>query len=242
MSLVPQWVTDWLSRRVSGETLRAQARAICPSPSPVLLRVLEKNLADGADVEKLKSAHARWCNAIPRCGNQPGQLCSAVDFPQIHKPDKFRPIGPTVRIAHMEACLGEEEAKRIGQYLKDPRKTALQRCMEKSPSTQPMTEEPTMPRTYPYIPSHADDLELGCTVTDRITGVSGVATAKCEYLTGCTQYCVTGKAKEDGKYPDTHWLDWQRLEVTLPNELADINTGRKDGCMDTPPGGAVRGR
>lgn len=96
-------------------------------------------------------------------------------------------------------------------------------------------------RSYPYTPEHADDIELGDTIRDLITGAEGVATSKCEALTGCTQYCVTGKVKEDGKYPEQHWLDWQRLEVLAASTLRHLNTKgmqeggrRRDGAMGHP--------
>jgi len=53
-------------------------------------------------------------------------------------------------------------------------------------------------------------IELGAKVVDNITGFRGTVTGRCEYLTGCRQYCVTPKAK-DGILSEGSWLDEDRL-------------------------------
>lgn len=56
-------------------------------------------------------------------------------------------------------------------------------------------------RSYPYYPNHQLDIELGSTVQDRISGLTGVVTARVEYLTGCTQYGITPKGDGAGEAP-----------------------------------------
>lgn len=56
-------------------------------------------------------------------------------------------------------------------------------------------------------------LKLGLTGKDKITGFEGVLTAKVEYLTGCTQYCLTPKAV-DNKLLDGSYFDEGRIEIT----------------------------
>ena len=93
-------------------------------------------------------------------------------------------------------------------------------------------------RSYPYYPNHQLDIELGSTVQDRISGLTGVVTARVEYLTGCTQYGITPKG--DGtKRGDTTYLDWQCLQVMEgAGALADLNTSattrRGDGAGEAP--------
>ena len=93
-------------------------------------------------------------------------------------------------------------------------------------------------RTHPYYPTHQQDIEMGSTVQDRISGLTGVVTARVEYLTGCTQYGIT--LRGDGtKVGDTTYLDWQRLQVKEgPGPLADLNTSattrRGDGAGEAP--------
>jgi len=57
-------------------------------------------------------------------------------------------------------------------------------------------------------------IDLGVEVTDEITGYSGTITGRAEYLTGCRQYCVTSKAK-DNVFKST-WFDEERLLKTKP--------------------------
>lgn len=55
-------------------------------------------------------------------------------------------------------------------------------------------------------------ISLGSKVKDCVTGFSGVVTGRAEYLTGCRQYSVMGRAK-DGKSGDGMWFDEDRLEI-----------------------------
>ncbi|MDR1340688.1 MAG: hypothetical protein LBK58_11650 [Prevotellaceae bacterium] len=53
----------------------------------------------------------------------------------------------------------------------------------------------------------------GVKVRCKITGLEGIVTGYCDYITGCAQYLVQPPAK-DGEYKDSHWLDEGRLETT----------------------------
>ena len=75
-------------------------------------------------------------------------------------------------------------------------------------------------------------VELGDKVKDLITGLTGVATARISYLTGCDQVGVTGCAGKDGKYPETHYLDIHRL-VVVKKQAVKLHS-HTDGAM-TPP-------
>lgn len=55
--------------------------------------------------------------------------------------------------------------------------------------------------------------ELGQEIVCKITGLKGIATARVEYINGCTQYALTPKA-EGSKYPDSVYLDQKQLEAT----------------------------
>ena len=67
-------------------------------------------------------------------------------------------------------------------------------------------------------------IQLGQKVKDKITGFTGIAIGKCEYLTGCTQYGVAPAAGKDSKIPDTHWFDENRIEVV--GKGITIKTGK----------------
>lgn len=53
-------------------------------------------------------------------------------------------------------------------------------------------------------------IEIGNFVKDTMTGYSGVATAKCEYINGHVQFYVETGGK-DGKPPEGSWFYEDRL-------------------------------
>ena len=56
-------------------------------------------------------------------------------------------------------------------------------------------------------------MKLGQIARDKITGFKGVLTGHANYLTGCDQYLLSPKCKEDGSHIDGRWFDEGRLEV-----------------------------
>ncbi len=56
-------------------------------------------------------------------------------------------------------------------------------------------------------------IALGTTVRDRVTGFTGLAVAKVEYLNGCVQICVKAPLDKDGKMVDGEYIDISQLEV-----------------------------
>lgn len=88
-------------------------------------------------------------------------------------------------------------------------------------------------------PAHARDIVLGSTVRCRVTGFTGTAISRVEYLTGCTQYGITPNQNE-GKLPSTEYMDWQRLEALdgSAERYADLlhspATARGDGAGPAP--------
>ena len=55
-------------------------------------------------------------------------------------------------------------------------------------------------------------IELGSTVKDVISGITGIVTGKVEYLTGCKQMLIQPRSK-DGEYVEPRWFDEDRLEL-----------------------------
>lgn len=55
--------------------------------------------------------------------------------------------------------------------------------------------------------------ELGSTVTDEITGFTGIVTGRVEYISGCNQLLVTARVGADGAVKDPQWFDEQRCAV-----------------------------
>jgi hypothetical protein len=54
-------------------------------------------------------------------------------------------------------------------------------------------------------------IELGKKYQDKFTGFVGVATARIEYVTGCTQFLLTPHVDKDGKKVDGEWFDEIRI-------------------------------
>jgi hypothetical protein len=56
-------------------------------------------------------------------------------------------------------------------------------------------------------------MKLGQTLKDKVTGFTGIATAKVEYLSGCVQFGLQPEIDKEGKVPDAAFFDFQRLEI-----------------------------
>jgi hypothetical protein len=76
-------------------------------------------------------------------------------------------------------------------------------------------------------------IDLGNTVRDVVTGLTGIVTAEVRYLTGCTQFCVLPPMRGD-KYPEGQYIDAQRLEFVDAGVM--VTATETGGVMsDTPP-------
>jgi len=79
------------------------------------------------------------------------------------------------------------------------------------------------------------EIRLGQKVKDKVTGFTGIAIARVEYLNGCVQICVKPKVKpKDNTYPDGQYLDIRQLKV-MPGGL-DIQPEDIGGDMSDIPG------
>ena len=76
-------------------------------------------------------------------------------------------------------------------------------------------------------------IKLGQTVRCKVTGIEGIATARCEYINGCIHYGVTPPSV-DGKYPDTSYIDEQQLKIVDNGILEENASG------DTPKKASTR--
>lgn len=61
--------------------------------------------------------------------------------------------------------------------------------------------------------------QLGDRMKDMITGFEGVATGYVRYLTGCHQFLLAPRVKDDGALVDSQWFDESRLKVTRGNAV-----------------------
>ena len=73
-------------------------------------------------------------------------------------------------------------------------------------------------------------IKLGMKAKDIITDREGIITAKAEYLTGCTQYAVTGKEKDS-----YDWVDEGRLLILDKTPIKLIKKDVSDGGPQQTP-------
>lgn len=63
-----------------------------------------------------------------------------------------------------------------------------------------------------------ENIVLGDTYTDSITGYTGVATAHCVYLSGDPRVEITALVTGQNPDPDGKWFDQARIARTVINE------------------------
>lgn len=66
-------------------------------------------------------------------------------------------------------------------------------------------------------------IELGMHVKDKVTGVTGVAVARTEYLTGCARISVQPTDVKDGKVADWVTLDEGQWDVIKSKNKVILN-------------------
>lgn len=70
----------------------------------------------------------------------------------------------------------------------------------------------------------------GDKVKEKITGFTGVITGTCFYITGCNQYLITSRSKDDSNKNIQLWYDEGRLDLVksakvVPNEVSTEEPG-----------------
>lgn len=81
-------------------------------------------------------------------------------------------------------------------------------------------------------------IKLGSKVRDMISGFTGIATGRSEFLYGCTQVSITPqRLDKDGKRIDVEWFDEQRVETIEERSapMSEDNSATSGGPQDTPP-------
>ena len=81
-------------------------------------------------------------------------------------------------------------------------------------------------------------IKLGAKVKDKVTGFTGIATSKVEYLNGCVQFCVVPRVKQkDNKMPDGVYVDIQQLERVGKGVVIEKKDEPGGAMLNTPPTG-----
>lgn len=57
------------------------------------------------------------------------------------------------------------------------------------------------------------EIKLGMKVKDTVSGLTGIAVARTEWLNGCTRYSIQPPIDKDLKVPDNYCVDEQQLEI-----------------------------
>jgi hypothetical protein len=78
-------------------------------------------------------------------------------------------------------------------------------------------------------------IKLGQKVKDTVTGFTGIATSRIEYLNGCVQYCLKPKVDKDGKMQDGIWFDDAQL-VVIGKGLCSKKDFKGGPIPDSPSG------
>lgn len=81
-----------------------------------------------------------------------------------------------------------------------------------------------------------DTIHLGDKVKDRITGFTGIATARCKYLNGCVQFCVEPKVDKDGDMRKHRYIDREQL-IVVPDRKTSKKVSKNEtgGVMPNCP-------
>ena len=56
-------------------------------------------------------------------------------------------------------------------------------------------------------------VDMGKKVKDKVTGLTGIITARSENLYGCNRYLIQPPAGKDSKVPDAWWVDEDQMTV-----------------------------
>lgn len=81
----------------------------------------------------------------------------------------------------------------------------------------------------------------GDTVKEKITGFTGVITGTCFYITGCNQYLITGKPKDEYSQAEALWYDEGRIELVESESVTEDSVSSEDNGCDITPAIGKRG-
>lgn len=85
----------------------------------------------------------------------------------------------------------------------------------------------------------ANKVELGESYRDTVTGFTGIATARVEFLNGCVRYTLEAGGEKPNDEPKELVFDEQRL-VEAKTDQAPEPTAKRGGSRPTPPRTGMR--
>ena len=80
-------------------------------------------------------------------------------------------------------------------------------------------------------------IQLGDVVKDKISGFTGVATCRLEYLNGCVRWAVHPRILHEGKPIEAQYFDTEQLDHVTPVEHVGFAkaVGATGGDRPAPP-------
>jgi len=83
--------------------------------------------------------------------------------------------------------------------------------------------------------NHQFKFELGKQARDKVSGFTGIITARVNFLTGCDRYCLKPKIMADGRSIESEYVDEGRIVIIDDGLTAeDVKADRGTGA-DTHP-------
>ena len=77
--------------------------------------------------------------------------------------------------------------------------------------------------------------ELCKRAKDKITGFEGIITARCEFLTGCSRYCIQPTVLKDGKPLDSIYFDEAQIDIVADGISEKEVQGKEKGACSPDP-------
>jgi len=74
---------------------------------------------------------------------------------------------------------------------------------------------------------------LGLKIKCKITGMTGTAIARIEYINGCVQYQIQPKKLKDGVPVEAKWFDEEQLEAVVATRKVRAKRRRTGGPPPT---------
>ena len=72
-------------------------------------------------------------------------------------------------------------------------------------------------------------INLGDKVKDSVTGFTGIAIGRTQWLQGCDRIVVQPQVAKDGKLPDSATFDEPQLIVLVPKKVKKAPSDKKGG-------------
>lgn len=79
-------------------------------------------------------------------------------------------------------------------------------------------------------------MKLGDVVRDKISGFSGVATCRLDYLNGCVRWAVSPRILHEAKPVDAQYFDDEQLEIVPGQESFGCVRRETGGDRPAPTG------